>query len=243
MATATPRPAILEVDYPTSDGKPMAETELHRDLMFRLIHALSAHFAADPNVCVTGNLLLYYEQGNKRKHVSPDVFFARGVPKRVRKYYLMWEEGQGPQVVIELSSASTSREDQTQKFELYRDVLKVQEYFLFDPYQEYLKPPLKGYRLEAGTYRPILPVEGRLPSEELHLHFEAAGEDLKLWNPDTRTHLLVPAEAARRSEQQALEVAASEREQRKALEKENARLRTLLEKLGQDPTAPDELDT
>ncbi len=241
MTTAASHPAIQEVDYPTSDGKPMAETDVHRNLMVRLIQKLDAQFAADPDVYVTGNLLLYYEQGNKRKHVSPDVFFVRGVPKRLRDYYLMWEEGLGPQVVIELSSASTSREDQTHKFELYRDVLKVQEYFLFDPRQEYLKPPLKGYRLEAGTYRAILPVEGRLPSMELHLHFEAAGEDLKLWNPATRTHLLFPAEAARIREQQALEVAASEREQRKALEDENAMLREMLAKLRVDPTGPDEL--
>ena len=36
MAT-TPRSSVgRKVDYPTSDGKPMAETDFHRDLMMDL---------------------------------------------------------------------------------------------------------------------------------------------------------------------------------------------------------------
>src|SRR3954447_1122406 len=93
MATTPRTSAEREVDYPTSDGRPMAETDLHRKDMVDLIETLDQHFAADPNVYVTGNLLLFYERGNKRKHVSPDVFVAHGVPKAPpRDYYLLWEE-------------------------------------------------------------------------------------------------------------------------------------------------------
>ena len=89
--------------YPTSDGKPMAETDLHRDLMLQLIEILKEFYRSVPNVYVSGNLLLFYEQGNRRRHVSPDVFVVRGVEKRERENYLVWEEKKGPQLVIELT--------------------------------------------------------------------------------------------------------------------------------------------
>jgi hypothetical protein len=87
MATSRRISGDREVDYPTSDGR-ASDSEVHRDLMWDLIQTLEDHFAADPMVHVTGNLLLYYEEGNKRKRVSPDVFVIRGVAKRDRDYYL-----------------------------------------------------------------------------------------------------------------------------------------------------------
>ena len=70
-----------------------------------------------------------------------------------------------------------------EKFGLYQDVLKVREYFLFDPHNEYLKPPLQGYRLRKGRYGRIRPVKGRLPSHVLGLHLERNGKDLRLYDP------------------------------------------------------------
>ena len=96
--------------------------------MIDLQQALQDWFAARPDVYVSGNLLLFYEEGNKRRHVSPDVFVVFGVPKRMRPNYLLWEEGRGPAVVIELTSSTTRRED-THKHVLYRDVLRVPEYW------------------------------------------------------------------------------------------------------------------
>ncbi len=192
LSTLSPR--SRKNDYPTTDGKPMAETEYHRDLMMDLIRTLQAHFAAVERICVSGNMLLFYEKGNKRKHVSPDVFVVRGVEKRVRENYLVWEEGRGPEVVIELTSSSTRHEDQKKKYGLYQDVLKVREYFLFDPKGDYLKPQLKGYRLVRGAYRPIAPVEGRLPSQVLKLHLEQDGSTLRLWDPETEAWLPTPQE-------------------------------------------------
>ena len=151
MAT-TPRSRTIE--YPTSDGKPMAETEVHRDNMLDLIETLKAHFAADPMAYVSGNMLMFYEEGNNREHLAPDVFVARGVPKRLRDNYLIWEEGKGPDLVIELTSKTTRREDQTKKLALYRDVLRVPEYFQLDPTEDYLKPPMQGHRLRRGATFP-----------------------------------------------------------------------------------------
>src|SRR6184192_2667660 len=84
------RKTFPDNDYPTSDGKPMAETDYHRVLMIELIHTLDEFFAPVPDVYVSGNLLVFYEKGNKRRHVSPDVFVVHGVEKAYRPNYLMW---------------------------------------------------------------------------------------------------------------------------------------------------------
>ena len=194
--TSSPATAVEpDIYYPDSDGMPMAETPWHREIMTEAIEVVDDHFADDPRVYVSGNLLLYYERGNRRRHVSPDVFVVRGVEKRLRENYLLWEEGKAPQVVIELTSSSTRAEDQRTKRRLYQDTLKVREYFLFDPHGDYLDPPLQGYRLRQGVYQPIRPRQGRLPSQELGLHLERDGNTLRLWNPQTGAWLPMPREA------------------------------------------------
>ena len=67
MATIPRPPASSGVDYPARDGRSVGVTGLHIDL----VHALRDYFAADPMVYVSGNLLIFYEPGNKRKHVAP----------------------------------------------------------------------------------------------------------------------------------------------------------------------------
>jgi Uma2 family endonuclease len=226
MSRITRPPLADDVDYPTTDGKPMAETQLHMRLMMALIEALQAFFH-QRRVYVWGNMLVFYERGNRRKHVSPDVFVVRGVSKRERKNYLIWEEGKAPEVVIELTSKSTRKEDVDKKFQLYRDVLKVKEYFLFDPYAEYLDPPMQGYRLRKGQYVSIDPVAGRLPSQVLGLHLERAGSDLRLWNPETGLWLPTPEEALQQAD------AARQR-----AEAENERLRREIEELRRQSRKP-----
>src|SRR5262249_50901125 len=199
MATV-PRTRKKIVHYPTTDGKPMAETDVHRDDMVDVIQTLRWHFAGDPAVYVSGNLLFYYKEGDKRKHVSPDVFLVFGVGNHKRDYYLLWVEKKVPSVVIEITSKSTRKEDQETKFKLYQDVLKVYEYFLFDPYGDYLDPPLKGYRLYQGHYVPIKPVKGRLPSKVLGLHLERVGNELRLYDPAAGKWLPTPAERTDQAE-------------------------------------------
>ena len=238
MATV-PRAAVdddRDIDYPTTDGKPMGETELHRDQMIDLIETLKDHFADDPDVYVSGNLLVFYERGNRRRHISLDVFAVRGVPKLPRRdYYLIWREGKAPEMVIEVTSKSTRKEDQTKKRVVYRDVLKVAEYFLFDPTEDYLKPPFQGFRLVQGDYVPIKPVQGRLPSEVLGLHLERSGEELKLFDP-TRTGRWLPtprerAEAERQRAETESRRAESEKAERVRMAAEIERLRREIEAL------------
>jgi Uma2 family endonuclease len=178
----------------------MAETDWHRDLMNALIQTLKVWFMAQRRVYVSGNLLFFYEEGNRRRHVSPDVFVVKGIAKHDRPNYLLWQEGKGPDVSIELTSSSTRREDTEEKYRLYQDVLRVKEYFLFDPLGDYLKPPLQGYRLRQGQYHLIRLVAGRLPSQILKLHLERHGRELRLHDPATGQWLRTPLERAEEAE-------------------------------------------
>ena len=161
-----------DVFYSESDGQPLGETETHRDETWDLIQALQHHLRDQPDAYVGGDLFIYYEEGNPRAVVCPDVFVIHGVPKLVtragrkekRRIYKMWKEGPAPSMVIEVTSASTRDEDETVKMAKYAR-LGVEEYFLFDPLAEYLSPSLQGFRLLGDRYRPIQPsAGGSLPS-------------------------------------------------------------------------------
>jgi Uma2 family endonuclease len=232
------------VEYPTGDGQPMAETPTHRDNIIALLDVLRARFAQDPMVYISANMLLYYVPGRKRRHVSPDVFLVWGIPNKDRDAYFVWEEGKGPDVVFEFTSSSTRDEDLDEKFQLYQDVLKVPEYFLFDPKEEYLTPSLQGFRLRSGRYTPIEWVEGRIPSEVLGLHLEREGMFLRLFDPATGQRLLTSweslgvAESARRqAEEDRLRMAEALRQAesaRLAAEAEREQMQRELEELRRD---------
>jgi Uma2 family endonuclease len=241
--------AELEPDYPTGDGKPLAETPIHRDNLIDAVRTLDWFFANDPLAYVSGNMFVYYEKGNPRKHVAPDVFVALGVGKaRRRDAYFVWQEPRGPSVVIELTSKSTRREDLKTKMAIYQDKMPVPEYFLFDPREEYLEPSLQGYRLRDGVYIPIESVAGRLPSQELGLELERSGEWLRFYDPASGGRLPTfqermlaesaqrqQAEAGRQQAEAERQQAEAEREQertaRERAEAEVARLRQELEQL------------
>ena len=78
---------------------------------------------------------------------------------------------------------------------IYRDILKVPEYILFDPTEDYLHPSLQGFRLAAEKYVPIDLVAGRLPSEVLGLQLERDGTRLRLFDPVAQQYLLTRLEA------------------------------------------------
>jgi Uma2 family endonuclease len=197
------------IEYPESDGKPMAETDLHRDEMNRLITTLQAAFAARPDVYVSGNLLLYYEEGNPRRCVSPDVFVVIGVLKHRRDTYLLWEEGAPPGFVVEVTSRTTRREDMQTKRSLYAR-LGVQEYILYDPRSPtlaYLDPPLQANRLVEGEYRPITADEdGAFVSETLGMRLRLVEGRLQLRDARTNALLLSPAEHAELLERRVAEL-------------------------------------
>ena len=189
-----------EIEYPESDGKPMAETPIHRKVMSHLIDALEDHFADEPDVYVSGNMLLYYEKG-KRSSVAPDVFVVRGVPKEEdRDVYLLWREGKAPCFVLEVTSKTTQEEDQKSKKSRYAQ-LGVEEYFLFDPRGEYLRPRFQGLLLTGGVYQPLRPdPDGGLTSRTLGIAFLPQGRSLRMTDVKTGRLLLTYEEWKARAE-------------------------------------------
>lgn len=185
--------APVAIEYPSTDGEPVAESDFQRDYLLYAVDALQQHFRERQDVYVTGNLLLYYEEGNVGARVAPDVFVVMGAPNHRRSSYLLWREPKGPDFVLEVTSKSTRQRDQGPKRELYRR-LGVREYWQYDPTGDYLAPPLQGFELRAGEYEPlpaqelaagavalgsaVLGLELRLYEGELRLYDPAAGRAL-----------------------------------------------------------------
>lgn len=185
-----------EIEYPTSDGQPMAETDLHRDLTIETIEALKARYAGQ-QVYVSGDNFIYWEEGNPRKSVSPDTYVVFGVEMRRRDCYKSWEEGgRLPDVVIEFTSKSTRHEDVRVKRPLYEKTLRVPEYFIFDPTGDYQRPRLRGFRLIDGEYVPLEVVDECLRSEVLGLDLVQQGNWLRLREVNTGNILPTLAEVA-----------------------------------------------
>lgn len=213
-STATPRIPTAE-HLPESDGKPMAETDVHREQMIALLDALTEYFRDDPQVYVTGNIFLHYlDDAGERQSISPDLMVVRGIEKRLRRYYKLEAEGKPPDLVIELMSTSTKVEDLGNKRVIYAG-MGVREYFLFDPTGEALNGQLRGFRLENGDYMPMM--GARLHSDVLGLDLILENGRLRLQNSKSgerlRTHQ--EAEADRRAAEAA---AARELKARQAAE-------------------------
>jgi len=195
----------------------MAETEAHGEVMMDLLRAFRRRYADVPDVYVWGNMLLYYVEGDPAACLAPDLFLVKGVDKHVRRTYKLWEEGRAPSLVIEVTSKSTQTEDVKTKKGVY-ERLGVDEYFLFDPLGEYLRPRLQGYRLGGGRYEPLVPAaDGTLTSREAGLLLTPEGARLRLRDVATGERLLwtEEVEAALRA---AGEQAEQEREAREAAE-------------------------
>lgn len=193
-----PRPPVRRrpVHYRESDGKPMGETPIHRDEIARLIYTLQDAFASRAGVYVSGDMMFYYEEGNPRAVLSPDVFVAFGTPKLPeRRVYLLWLET-APATVFEVTSRSTRARDFTTKRGLYARI-GVREYFLYDPLGESRRPALQGYRLANGNYYPITPgPDGSLISETLGMRLLLVEGRLRLFALAAGRELLSPGERA-----------------------------------------------
>lgn len=191
-----------EIEYPSSDGKPMAETDLHRDWMITIIQRL-ANFYHGRRVYVSGNLLIYYEEGDTRKSVAPDTFVVKNCDPRRRRTFLLWKEKRRPNFVLETTSKKTRREDSGKKKLIYA-ALNIPEYFLYDPTGDWLKPQrLLGHRLRGGVYHPIVPeADGSLLSRQLGVRFALDNGDLIMFDAATGDRLPSAEERVRELERE-----------------------------------------
>ena len=184
--TALAPVAPVEIDYPSSDGEPLAES------YFQLIP------------------LVYAFDALRRRYADrDDVFVVLGAANRPRHSYLLWQEPKGPDFVLEITSASTRDRDQGPKRETYRR-LGVREYWQYDPTADYLEPPLQGLELIGERYE-RLPEEKladgtlRLVSKVLGLEVRLEAERLRFYDPAARSYLLSSDEV---EEERQLEAAA-----------------------------------
>lgn len=189
---ARPRLPQKELVFPESDGQPIGETGFHVKATFAIVNALEGRYRNRADVYDGADMLLYYTPTKPGDMVSPDVFVAFGVGAHERRTWKTWDEGKAPDVVFEITSKSTRKDDQYLKPLLYEE-LGVQEYFLFDPLGEYLKPsPLQGFQLIDGGYQPL--TGDRLPSQVLGLELLLKEGFLRFYDPLTKLFLPTTAE-------------------------------------------------
>ena len=172
--------------YPESDGKPMADTDLHVYWIIRIRDILKTHLSADPGTYLSGNIMMYDIEGPMRTAVSPDILVCFGIGQKFRRTYKVWEEGKPPDFVMEFSSKKTYRNDLEGKMAHYAR-MGIPEYFIHDPDRRYLPSPLLGFRLVEGQYVEILPdANGRIHSETLNLDFVVLDDGLAIYDSEGR---------------------------------------------------------
>ncbi|UFP94763.1 Uma2 family endonuclease [Gloeobacter morelensis] len=245
LQTTTP------IDYPSGDGRPVAETFVHLYAILTTLEVLRQYLEGR-QATVLANQFLYYAPGVPSSRVAPDVMVIFGVEPGGRDHYKTWEEGRVPAVIFEITSAGTRKKDQGDKKTLYA-LLGVQEYWLFDPKGEWIAEQLQGYRLESvvqedGEYvHRYQSIEDGL-SVPLGLRLQVEGELMGFYRLDNGQKLLIPGELAvevrrgaerlERAEQRAAaEQQAREQAEQRATQAEQraAELAERLRALGIDP--------
>lgn len=100
------------------------------------------------------HLTIYYSQQKikTRDFRGPDFFVVLGTERKPRKSWMVWdEEGNYPNVIVEILSKSTANVDKGLKKQLYQDTFRTPDYFCFDP--ETLE--FAGFHLVEGEYQPL----------------------------------------------------------------------------------------
>jgi Uma2 family endonuclease len=219
-------PAIV---YASEDGEPLAETYGHLMAIVAILSVLKQYLATaglsrsvDKPGTVLADQFLYYAQGYPRLRVAPDVMVILNVAGGGRDNYKIWEEGEVPAVVFEITSKGTKDDDENFKRILYEQ-LEVQEYWQFDPRGEWIEGKLRGYRHDGDRYTPIL--DSR--SLALKLRLQVEGDLLTFYREDNGQKLLTPDELA--------EANLALSQSKELAEAEADRLREKLRALGVDP--------
>jgi len=215
-----------QIDYPESDGKPMGETDLHRDWMIRILEIFRYRYRGE-RVYTASDLLLYYEEGQPTKFVVPDNFVVLDCEPGRRRIFKTWNEGKVPDVIFEVTSRGTSSVDIIDKPVLYERI-GVKEYFLYDPSSSYLEPALQGFRLTNGVYFEIPKRSGLLTCETLGIDLRLQGDNLVMFDAASGETLLPAAEAEallKDRERRLKEEERSLKEQERSLKEQERRLR------------------
>ena len=147
-----------DIHYPDSDDEPLPDGRYQEPYFTEIVATVRQHFRNRPDVEVSGNTFIYYEQGNPRRCLSPDLHVTLDVTAEGfasmehRNTYLVWEIGKPPDFVLEIASESTARHDVTGKRVLYAQI-GMGEYWRFDGTGgDFYGEPLVGEYLADGEY-------------------------------------------------------------------------------------------
>ena len=164
--------------------EPEMESSLHYTQLMLLYETLDWLWSERDDYFIGANLTIYFsrEQLKNRDFRGPDFFLVKGVTKRPRNSWVVWEEGgKYPDIIIELLSDSTADIDKTIKSELYAERFRTPEYFWYAPQTG----EFQGFRLRRSTYEEIPPNEfGWRWSEELQLYLGSYHQQLRYFSPD-----------------------------------------------------------
>jgi hypothetical protein len=136
-----------------------------------------------PDLRVTCDMCHYWEPGNTRLYVAPDVSVIAGPPPAPRpNVYLKWRD---PPLlfVAEVGSPSNTEAEVTAKQVTYERDLQAPEFL----YADLLRPRhLSLHRLIEGSYHPVSPdTNGRVWSAQLGAWFGYDGDDfLRIYAAD-----------------------------------------------------------
>jgi Uma2 family endonuclease len=221
---------------PPSDlysDEPPLESDLHLQQIILFLECLNWWWHDRNDFYASANTTIYFseEQIKSRDFRGPDFFVVLGVERRLRKSWVVWAEGgKTPNVIIEVPSDSTADVDRNLKKQIYQDVLKVYDYFWFDPNTL----EFAGFRLVNGHYQPLQPTDhGWLWSEQLGLFLGIYESKLRFFTAEGQL-LPSPQEVAQQESQRA------EQETQRA-EQETQRAERLAAKLRELNIDPDTL--
>ena len=156
-------------DLPYDDGDKMESPWHYGNATILVASYVAANRDKRHTFYMGANMFIYYSMSQARNQdfKGPDVFLVKDVDGlRKRLSWMVWDEdGRYPDVIIELMSKSTRKNDLGKKKTLYERTFRTAEYFCVDPEVE----TLKGWRhTGVNGYAPIEPDErGWLWSKEL----------------------------------------------------------------------------
>jgi Uma2 family endonuclease len=235
-------PSEFQLDAAPPEGDPHSKaamgTRFTLDSFYRRIGR---------KVYISSNLPVFYPG---ERSFAPDVLAVRDVEPHDREKWVVDLEGKGLDLAIEVHVSGNREKDEVDNVERYAQ-LGIEEYFFFDRKRRILC----GYRLPGDhdpkapkrrAYQPIIPQEGRLPSDVLGLDLMLEGDRLRFYHGSATVleadeliaklgsalndALSAKQDAERRALAEA-ERAQAEAERAARLEKELAELRAELDRL------------
>jgi Uma2 family endonuclease len=174
-----------------SDELPL-ESDLHRLQMQLLIDCLVWLWRSRNDFYASGNLTIYYspQQIKSQDFRGPDFFVVLRTERKPRKSWVVWaENGQYPNMIVEIISPSTAEVDKGLKKKIYQNIFRTPEYFWFDPNGL----ELAGFLLVGGQYQPLeANPQGWLWSQQLELFLGVQNGQLRFFMQEGQ---LVPTPA------------------------------------------------